>query len=139
MKSKKTILIDDEEDDLYDFILIGISCHLKGYRLAWGLNKALDLGLEKSERSITINSKGTSSSHVLFTFEDELGVNFDLIKNRSESYLVKELSHADYFLKIEGELDNKTDFISKLKTTKSVLAVFELNVEEVKSKDNFIY
>ena len=139
MKSKKTILIDDEEDDLFDFTLIGVSCLLKGYRLAWGLNKTLGLGLEKNETSVVIRSKTTTSSHVLFTFEDELDIRFDLIKNRSETYLAKELSHADYFLKIEGELDNKKDFISQIKETKGVLAVFELNPEEIKAKDNFIY
>lgn len=139
MKSKKTILIDEEEDELYNFTLIGISCHLKGYRLAWGLNKTLGLSLERNATSIEIHSKNGTSSHSLFSFEEETGTKFDLIKNRSKSYLAKELAHADYFLKIDGEIDNKSDFIAQIKTSKGVLAVFELTIDEIKSKDNFIY
>ena len=139
MKSKKTILFDEDGDALYEFSLIGISCHLKGYRLAWGLNKKLSISLEKNKNGVKIPSAGKISEHNLFTFVTENGTVFSLIKNRSDIYLSKELSHADFFLKIEGEVEREEDLINDIKATKGVLAVFQLNVDELKAKDNFIF
>ncbi len=101
--------------------------------------RRLSLSLSKSEENVVVHTKTKTSSHNLFSHINDVGVRFDLIKNRSEAFLAKELAHADYFLKIEGDLDDKSNFISKLKSTKGVLAVFELDVEELKSKENFIF
>ena len=139
MKSKKTILFDEDESSLFDFMLIGISCHLKDYRLAWGLNSVLNIRLEKNETPIELKDGQHLSKHTVFSCSDEFGTEVSLIKNRSSIYLAKELSHSDYFLKIEGEVENEESLIAKLKEAKGVLAVFQLNVEELKSKENFIF
>lgn len=139
MKSKKIILFDDDEDSLFEFSLLGISCHLKDYRLAWGLNKTLDLSLEKQETGVKNNSSKKPVQHNLFTYTNEDGVVFSLIKNRSDIYLAKELTHADYFLKIEGEIEREEEIVDEIKSTKGVLAVFQLIVEDLKAKDSFIF
>ena len=43
-----------EED--YSFLLIGISCHAKDYRLCWELNKLLNFDFARAD-DLEINSK----------------------------------------------------------------------------------
>ena len=38
----------------YDFLLIGISCHEKDYRLSWALNQNLSLQLIKEKEDIEV-------------------------------------------------------------------------------------
>lgn len=138
MKAKKTLLFDDDES-IYDFSLIGISCHLKDYRLSWSLNTQHQFNFEKSESNLILHSKLGKSNHSLFEgFDEETGVKSYLIKNRGERYLATELKHADYFFKTDLEVD-LDELIKKIKATKGVLAVFTLDVNELKSKDNFIF
>ena len=69
-----------------DFELIGICSHHSDYRLAWGINKILDLELTKSEEPFVIQSKkGTIvSQHSFHVFIDEVDhMEWYLIKNKS--------------------------------------------------------
>lgn len=139
IKSKKTILFDEGEETFFNFMLFGISCHLKDYRLAWGINLAFDIALEKKEPSLTAKDGKNESSHSRFSFISDFGNQFDLVKNRTTTYFAKELPHADFFLKISADELNSSEVKEKLKSTKGVLAAFEIDINELKSKNNFIF
>ena len=131
-------MLDDDQSAMFDFELIGISCHLKDYRLAWALNKSLGFAFEKS-KDLELKVASGVSKHSIFCFETEENVIFTLIKNRSTAYLAKDVPHADFFIKIEGDFFEKDDLVERLKETKGVLVVFSLDVNRMKSKENFIF
>lgn len=137
MKQRFAILEDDELN-LYNFKVIGISCHLKDYKLSWLLNKALNINLVKRANDIELLSKQGKSLHSVFEYNNEEDFfNLTLIKNRSEGLLVSELSNADYFLKLEGEIDlEKTR--KRLNEIDAILALFPIDLNKIKSKENFI-
>jgi hypothetical protein len=138
MKSK-TSLFDDEEINLYDFSLIGISCHLKDYELCWNINKRLSFNFIKQRQDIEISVKKTISKHPFYTFATEDGfVSYTLIKNRTTGLMVPEQPNADYFLKIEGDVSSH-NLVSSLKNVPGILTAFVVDVNKLKSKENFLF
>jgi hypothetical protein len=137
MKTRFSTL-DDEDLNLFDFKVVGISCHLKDYKLCWLLNKTLHLNLVKKNADIEFVSKQGASHHSVFVYknEDEFTC-VSLIKNRSEGLLINELPGVDYFLKLEGQI-NDEKLIKKLESMEEILAVFSVDVNTLKSKENFI-
>jgi hypothetical protein len=138
MKSKIS-LFDDEEINFFDFSLIGVSCHLKDYELCWNINKRLGFNLVKQRQDIEISVKKTISKHPFYTFVTEDGfVSYWLIKNRTTGLLVPEQPNADYFLKIDGDISS-VDLVTNLKSVPGILTAFVVDVNKLKSKENFIF
>ena len=81
------ILLSIEED--YDFILIGISCHTKDYRLCRELNNTLFVDLIRTE-DIEINRKNEIASYSFYEFIDE--------DNHLEYYLISNLGSSGYLI-----------------------------------------
>lgn len=138
MKSRVSIL-DDEELDFFDFKLIAISCHLKDYKLCWKLNSRFLLDLKKTESDIEVLIKKNKSLHPLYVYEnpDEF-YSMYLIKNRSEGFLIPEQPNADYFLKLEGEI-NEVEILKKLKEIPEILTAYFVDVINLKSRENLIF
>ncbi len=128
----------------FDFFLLGISCHEKDYRLSWALNNSLHLELAK-EKDLQIDAKKNSTplTHSIFTFDNEQEYRqFYLISNRgSNGLLVPEQKHADFFLLIKGSLmtEDKPSIIKGVKETPMVLTAFEIDPNQLKSKENLLF
>jgi len=130
-----------EDDFEYDFKLVGISCHERGYRLCWGVNHILSLSLSKEEQEIEVYHKKNNrhSRHALFsTYDLNTEDEVHLIANRGKSgYLIPEQKHADYLLMIKGEgLLDYNLVVSKLKNVSFILTAFNIEVSQLKSKEN---
>ena len=128
----------------YDFLLIGISCHEKDYRLSWALNQNLSLQLikEKEDIEVFINKTNESSLHSFYSYKNEETQNeFILINNRSSTgFLIPEKNMADYLLIIKENFNYPLDFyLKKIKSINFVLTAFNIDVEELKSKENLIF
>ena len=128
-----------ELDDDYTFLLYGVSCHLKDYRVAWYLNKQLKLDLIRSEVNLK-TGKGDLHPFSLYKSKDEDNhLTFYLLDNYSEDFpLIKQLKQYDFFVIVEGYIDlfDKVDFIERLSRTEN----FQLVTEEdasVLSKHQF--
>jgi hypothetical protein len=140
-KQRKYILTLDYE---YDYEMIGICSHHVDYRLVWSINETLKLQLAKAKEDFVVVSKKGQipSQHSFFEFKDvENLVEYYLIKNKSEGkYLIPEKQDVDYFLFLrEISLDDSIEFIKKLKTVSSILAIFQFNPEEIASTENLIF
>jgi hypothetical protein len=142
-KQKKHLLEFETETD-YD--LVGICSHHNDYRLAWGINAKLGFHLEQSAVPffITLTKKGvtTHQSHAMFEFyEEENRVTYFLIKNKENGkFLIPEKPTVDFFLFIHK--DNVVDLISladKLRSVPSILAVFNLEPEDLPSTEQIIF
>lgn len=136
------ILLDEEFD--FDFKLLGISSHVKDYRLCWAVNKSLSLDLTKLEEEIIIrdkNSDNQSTFSIYYYLDNDNEIEFELICNRHEhGYLIPELKKADYFLKIsEYYSNNLEELIIQLRKTNLINMAFEIDVDTLRSKQNLLY
>ncbi|HKX86035.1 MAG TPA: IPExxxVDY family protein [Flavobacterium sp.] len=151
-----------EDFDQVDYDLIAIHTTLEDYRLAFKINQQLEILLSKNEDEIPIEINKQKTSFSRFTFEDEIAMMvWDLIQNKQEIELpvqaksnslfdddvmatqvnlINELKKVDYFLKIEhDEQINTKEIISKIKKIDSINTVYEVDVHEIKSKNNLIF
>lgn len=133
-----------EEEFEFDFSLLGISSHVKDYRLCWVVNKALSLDLVKLEDEIIIrhkNGENQSVFSIYYYLDNDSEVEFELICNRHEhGYLIPELKTADYFLKISEYYDGNLDeIIQILRKANLINMAFEIDVDTLRSKQNLLY
>ena len=133
-----------EEEYDFDFKLLGISSHVKDYRLCWTVNKSLDLDLVKSEDEIIIRQKRIDEAlnfSIYYYLNSDTEVEFELICNRHEhGFLIPELKSADYFLKIsECDTTEIDEYLGLLKEANLINMAFEIDVNSLKSKQNLIY
>ncbi|WP_300567428.1 IPExxxVDY family protein [Flavobacterium sp.] len=151
-----------EDFDQVDYNLIAIHTSLEDYKLAFKLNQNLSVLLSKNESEIPIKIQGKTAYFSRFTFDDEDKMTvWDLIQNKQEIELpvktptvnlfdnnsvttpialVSELKKVDYFLKIEHDAQCKIkDIISKINKIDSISTVYEVDANEIKSKNNLIF
>lgn len=146
------LTLSAEED--YSFHLLGISSHAKDYRLCWAVNSVLGIELEKQEMDSPL--PGTTKKQLslleetpvaqtitIYTFYDqETYIDYTLINNYNPAgYMAPEQKSANFFLKITGDLadERKADLMLALKEIDLVLAVFDIDVKKLKSKQNFLF
>jgi hypothetical protein len=136
MAKKKTnkIMLTLEGD--FDFKIFGICSHHPDYRLAFEINKKLNLQLFKSEHDFIPDlKKGIPSSFSCFEHIDEDFGAFYLIKNHSSGkHLIPEKSMIDYFLfvnQLNGIEIQKT--IKLLNDAGVVLATYYFESEQLPS------
>ena len=130
--------LDNDFD--FDFDLVAISCREKSHKMAWLLNTELKTNFKRSENHSIIHKK-KSQNHAIFEYIDiKTDATFFLIKNNTENgYLANEQKAIDYFILINQAINNNiTEIIKKIRNINSVLLVTELNILELKSKQNFI-
>lgn len=133
-----------EQELEFDFKLLGISSHVKNYRLCWTVNKSLGLDLIKLDEEIIIRLKNEGdpiSFSVYYYMDDESEVEFELICNRHEDgYLIPELKKADYFLKVSEYYDLGVDtLIHILRKANLINMAFEIDVDSLRSKQNLLH
>lgn len=151
-----------EDFDQIDYELIAIHTTLEDYRLAFKINQQLGILLSKNNDEIPIEVSKQNTSFSRFTFDDETTMmTWDLIQNKQEIELpvltksatlfqdkmvatqvnlITELKKADYLLKIEHENQIKIkDIISKINKIEAISTVYEVDANEIKSKNNLIF
>jgi hypothetical protein len=140
MKAKKIKLSPD-----FDFEIIGISSSAYDYQIAWELTQLFDFEFEKSS-DVTIIDEKYSEYQVFNVFEvkdEEEECLAKLISNKANNigYFCEELKNIDFFLLIfdKKKLLEINDLKKKLKKSKNINAVFIFDIENIKSKEKFIF
>ena len=130
----------------FDFDVFGIVSALKDYKLAWNVNNDLHINLNK-QKDITIqfvDSELVISNYKYSTDNSEL----QLLRNKSyellggeNQYLIPEMRRMDYFITLQGEINRWTnqEMQSKLKSTVGIDFVMKMDIEKLKSRENFIF
>ncbi len=126
----------------YDFLLLGLVCQAKDYRLCFEVNKKLGVEFNKIDNTeIFLNKQNDASYFSTYLYENEDEISFYIIFNRgTKNYLIPEQNKIDYFIVVKGpfRMEQKKELLSKLKEIKLILGVYELDVKKLKSKENFI-
>lgn len=145
--AKKKLLIPDN----YDFLLLGISCPEKPYRLCWALNGQLKIAFQKStDREVQDKNQQAQSIFSVFSFRDEeMYTDYRIIVNKTEStgnvssarFLIPEYKQADYLFIVQGELPyaEKNTILKKVKDIQFVQTAFEIDPGKLKSKENLLF
>jgi hypothetical protein len=142
---KKTHLAADYR---YDFILLGLTCVAREYKLAWSINRALQINLIKQDdiKIRFLNNSGLEISNYLHRSEYS---SIRLLKNKSYAtvsensrlYLVPELKNIDYLVVIEDEtgVHNIRETVSALSEIPVIDFVTQIDTAKLKSKENLIF
>jgi hypothetical protein len=138
----KKVHLDARDAPVY-FTLIGISCHLKDYRLSYLLNYHIPAEFVKLEdMKIIPQSKKEPSGFSFYYFRDEDRFNtYSLLSNRNqESVLVPEMKQTDFVLVIEGEFrkPQKDALLKNIRSIPSVLTSYEIKFAEIKNYETLL-
>ena len=151
-----------EDFDQIDYNLIAIHTVQEDYKLAYKINQKLGISLFKNDKEIQVDIENNTALFSRFTFDDQenrmiwdliqnknkielpvLKKTIDLFENKSfyrKISLVSELKNVDFLLKIEFDSQIKIkNIINKLNKIDSISTVYEVNVQEMKSKNNLIF
>lgn len=138
-KRKNTLSLTQE----YQVSLIGISCHMKSYRLSFNINRALNFSLQRiDDFEIPLNSGQEMLCFPLLAFNDEnLKNHFCLISNHHpQGKLIPSMRQVDYFLIAKNPVDKFTreKMLQRLRSISQVVAAYEINPNGSKDLDLLI-
>lgn len=154
------LLVDDFYDD--SFLLLAVHCRLEDYRLAFILNKHLELRLVRKEQDLDYNY--FAASYAIYEWEDsKLDTVWNLVANsckRQENsiqssgslfenqlvitktnYLVPELKKAEFLIKISNEnqrLDEKK-ILKTIQAIPQIITVYSADLDKIRSKEHLIF
>lgn len=115
------------------FTMIGISCHLKDFRLSYLLNINLEVEFVKMEDFM---------GYSFYFYRDEDHCNtYSLLGNRGqEAILIPNQKQTDFLLLVEGpcKKNQKDGLIEKIKGVQNVLTAFEIRLNTVKNYDQIL-
>lgn len=139
--SKKIYL--DVRSEPAVFTLLGISCHVKDYRISFLLNKHLGYDFQKMEDlKITLASKKDPAEFSLYYYHDEDYFNkYYLLANRSQDLVMApEIKQVDFLLLIEGEFRKaqKDLLIKSIREIPNVLTAYEVKFAEIKNYETLL-
>lgn len=138
----KTVIKLTNDDD-YDFIVIGIVCQHRDYRLCHELNKILKIDLNKKDDYVVFNNKRMEDhSFSFYEYTNEEGDRYNLISNRcTKGVLLPEQKVIDYLLLIKPDKTriDESEITAQLKNVKVILGVYRLDILKLKSKDNLLF
>jgi hypothetical protein len=139
--AKKIIKISEE--DKFDFILIGIICGHRDYRLSMALNKKLEINLSKQDDYSVFNNKRMEDQ--VFSFYEYINEEedrYNLISNKSQKgFLLPEQNQIDYlfiFQQVRMRPDEQA-LISTLKEIPIILGAYKLDATKLKSRENLVF
>jgi len=139
---KKTKLVIEPT---FDFELIGLAAPVKDYKMAWLINRDLDLDLVRADE-IHIEFLSSSKLEISQYFLSLPHGYIQLLKNKAINtsqqlaYLIPELRNLDYFLLVQDQTHqtNIATFIDVLSVNPFIQSVVRLDISKIKSKENLL-
>jgi hypothetical protein len=131
----------------YDFRVFALITAARDYKLAWHMNKTLNLQLRKID-DICIEFNQDCKIYISnFIFEREYST-FRLLKNKAcefsnvaKPFLIPELKDYDYLIMIKDEADEwDSDQVEELlKSIPIIHYIKRVDLDNLKSKENLIF
>ena len=132
----KTIKVENEYE--IDFLILGVNCHLKSYKLCWEINKKLKTNFIKTKNHPHYQKEGQNFERFTYT-KKTTKTQYNILTNRSDTgYLDPSNKGINYFLVVQGGIYNSKKIIESLNQIEDVLLVFELNLSKINSIRPFI-
>ncbi|MEX6626933.1 IPExxxVDY family protein [Tenacibaculum salmonis] len=154
-----THALNINELSINDYTLIGIHTMLNEYKLAYLLNRYLNIKFSQAAYNLDFTEKNNTSFYTVYEYTNtELGYDWFLIanvyklnnkkvktslfeENYSVRYLVPEKQKIDFFLKIESgfDIEHIVKTIEVINNIPQIITSYEVEVESLKSKDFLIF
>ena len=136
-------------DDFYsfDFELLAVIAPVKEFKLAWEVEKLLEIPLVKEEDIILEFNNSSELKISNFLYQKEFGV-IRLLKNKAaevkgktKPFLIPEAIQFDFFLLLEGTyIDDVEDITEGLEQLTTVVQfVKRIQIDQLKSKNNLLF
>lgn len=129
----------------FDFELLGLVSPVKDYKMAWLINRELDLNLVKSEdiQIEFLSAPQLEISQYLLSLPHgfiQLLKNKALNTSQQLAYLIPELRNLDYFLLVQDQTHQTsiTTFVENLSKNPFIQSVVRLDISKLKSKENLL-
>ena len=127
----------------YDFLLFGIICQSRDYRLCFEINRAMNLSLERTaDLELTLNKGKDKIKTSRFEYKDGFGNEYLLLANKTSAGLfIPEHKSIDYFLMVKESVphSDKTHIEKQLRAIPVVLGAYHLEPEKLKTGNRFIF
>ena len=128
----------------YDFELLGITTSVRSYKLAWEVNRVLNVALRKHD-DLKVTTREGDFFFTYYSHQSTVNT-VNLFRNRSNEsdskgiFLVPEHPHMDYILYARGNEEVSGSRLQELlREIPSIELVAFLPLAALKSKDNFIF
>ena len=121
----------------YEFVVLAINSHIKGYKLCWNINNQLGFNFEMTDAHII----SEDLEFTRYSMRNKKDAKLDILSNRSKKgFLIPSQKSVNYFLVIKDENWNeiKESFLLKLRAINEILLVFELDLLKIKNSNRFI-
>ena len=131
----------------FDFELFAIITSAKEYKLAWWLNKALCLDLQKDD-DISIDFLKGKSLLVSNYSSKTIHSSVHLIRNKcteytnfAKPYLIPELQRYDYLLMVKDPADvyDRTKWEDSIHSISLIELIQQIDINSLQSKENLIF
>lgn len=126
----------------FDFIVIGIFCAYRDYRLCFELNRVLNFNLvRQDDLEVRLEKRGSHGTFAwFFQLNDDEEEIYMVANKGTNGFLIPELRQTDYFLVIKNpsryttvdEMERKMRFVAIISSTAA------LDPTALKSAENFL-
>lgn len=154
------LVVDDFYDDSYS--LLAVHCRLEDYRLAYLLNKYLNLNLTRLPQDLDykyfaatyslyewIDEEHFTTWHMISNVckkeEDSLQSSGSLFSDQEKVlktyHLLPELKNVDFLIKITNDdrLFDERDMLENIQRIPQIITTYTIDVDQLKSKENLIF
>lgn len=150
-----------EFDYEHDYTLIGIHTSLEDYRLAYLLNKTLNIQFRRYKEDLDLIEKSEKSSFSIFIFDDIKNMTtWTLISNKNipteniseptdslfgrvqkSVFLIPEKRTVDYLIRIDGifPATYTKSIIETIKKINHIITLYTIDPLDLKSRDHLIF
>ncbi|MBA4299651.1 hypothetical protein SAMN03080617_01548 [Algoriphagus alkaliphilus] len=129
----------------FEFELLGLVSPVKDYKMAWLINRELDIDLVKSDdlQIEFLSSPRLEISQYLLSLPHgfiQLLKNKALNTSQQLAYLIPELRNLDYFLLVQDQTQQTSIsiFVDQLAKNPFIQSVVRLDISKIKSKENLL-
>jgi len=143
MSSMAKHVLKTDNKAAYDFMLFGIICQSRDYKLCFEINRAMNLSLERAEDFEVMLNKGKDKIKAArFEYKDGFGNEYFILANKTATGLfVPEHKSIDYFLMIKESAPHHEKVLveKQLRAIPVVLGAYHLEPEKLKTGERFIF
>ncbi len=139
----KRIIHRLQEQESFDFGLIGISSAENDYRISWILNNAMGYRLTRQE-NLQVYHKRLDDPQEFSQYQyndEETLLGYRLLSNKSENgYLLEEMPNIDFLLQVSGDLNEGfiDELVSRLNALDPIRLAFRLDPSRLKSRKKLL-
>ena len=139
----KKVVLRIDENEQYGFVLIGIVCQHRDYRLCREINLALDISLARdNDFEVFTKKRMEAMTFTRFSFTNEEEDEYYMLANKCDGgMLLPEQKQIDYFLLIRpgrNEIDSG-NLLPELKKIPMILGAYAFEPKELKSRENLLF